>query len=123
MLFVGSDSPIPEDKAYLLQKRTADMAAGITTINEERADDGKEPVDGGDEPLVSSLLIPLSQAIAEPEPTPAPIIMPPVAGDKPKPGEGDEGNLDTGETGKAAMLDELERLVEAKIKAKLEGEE
>jgi HK97 family phage portal protein len=121
MLFVGSDSPIPEDKAYLLQKRTADMAAGITTINEERADDGKEPVDGGDEPLVSSLLIPLSQAIAEPEPTPAPIIMPPVAGDKPKPGEGDEGNLDTGETGKAAMLDELTRMVEAKMRMRLNG--
>lgn len=127
-LFVSSDSPIPEDKQYLLQKRTADMAAGITTINEERAEDGKEPIDGGDEPLVSGMLIPLSQAVAEPEPTPAPIIVPaPVAGgDKPKPGEqdaGDEGNLDTGQTGKAAMLDELQRMVEAKIRQKLEGGE
>jgi len=125
-LFVSSDSPIPEDKTYLLQKRTADMAAGITTINEERADDGKEPIEGGDEPLVSGLLIPLSQAVAEPEPAPAPIIMPPLAGgDKPKPGEADEddaGNLDTGDTGKAAMLDELQRMVEQRIKARLEGE-
>jgi hypothetical protein len=65
-------------------------------------------------------------AVAEPEPVPAPIIVtPPVGGDKPKPGEagdeGTEGNLDTGQTGKAAMLDELTRMVEQKIKAKLEG--
>jgi hypothetical protein len=108
----------------LLQKRTADIAAGVTTINEERTDDGKEPIDGGDEPLVSSVLIPLSMAVAEPEPVPAPVIVtPPVGGDKPKPGtdEGTGGNLDTGQTGKAAMLDELTKLVTDKIKAKLEG--
>jgi HK97 family phage portal protein len=125
-LFVASDNPVPEDKAFLLQKRTADIAAGVTTINEERAEDGKEPIDGGEEPLVSSSLIPLSMAVAEPEPVPAPVIVaPPVGGDKPKPGtddgatgdEGTEGNLDTGQTGKAA--DRLAMLVLAKVREKL----
>jgi len=118
-LFVSSDSSIPEDKAYLLQKRTANMAAGITTINEERADDGKDPVEGGDEPLVSGLLIPLSQAVAEPEPEPAPII---VAPGKPKPDEEDEdteGDIDTGNEGKAKKITEM---VLAKLKEKLGNE-
>lgn len=114
-LFVVSQNPVPEDKDYLLRKRTADVAAGVSTINEERADDGKEPVEGGDMPLVSGMLIPLDQAVAEPEPEPAPII---VAPGKPTPDEdGDtEGDIDTGNEGKAMKLAEM---VLAKLKEKL----
>jgi HK97 family phage portal protein len=128
-LFVASDNPVPEDKAYLLQKRTADIAAGVSTINEERADDGKEPIEGADEPLVSSLLVPLSQAVRdEPEPQPAPVNMPVPGqqGGKPKPGQGEDeaegGDLDTGAGvagGKA--VDRLAGLVLAKVKERLGG--
>jgi len=113
-----------------LQKRTADIAAGVSTINEERAEDGKEPVDGGEEPLVSSALIPLSQAVKEPEPmpipdfgTPGPIPVPGNQGRKPKPGgegDGDSGNIDTGEgdDGKAKRLaDAVLRKVREKLGA------
>ena len=95
-LFCAFDNPVPEDKTYVLQKRSADITAGVSTINEERSVDGKEPIDGGDEPLVSSLLMPLSQAVAEPEPIPAPLIpgQGPAAGD---------GNLDD-DADKLAML-------------------
>jgi len=114
-IFVCSDNPVPEDKTYQLQKRTADIAAGIATINEERAEDGKEPLEGGDEPLISSLLAPLSQVVEVPEPKPAPVIIPPAT---PKPDEEPEegGNIDTGEEGHAAKL---ARLVLEKIKARL----
>jgi len=121
-LFCAFENPVQEDRTIVLAENTQYVAAGVLTINDVRADLGKEPVDGGDEPLINSMLAPLSQIIEEPEPAPAPIIMPPG---KPKPGEeGDEGNLDTGEdgqAGKAAMLDELRRLVEVKIKDKLTG--
>lgn len=123
-LFCAFDNPIKEDRTIILAENTQYVSAGVLTINDVRSDLGKEPIDGGDEPLVSGLLIPLSQAVAEPEPEPAPVIVAPATGgDKPKPGTGgDEGNLDTGETGKAAMLDELQALVMARIKARLEGE-
>ena len=125
-LFCAFENPIKDDRTIILAENTQYVGAGVLTINDVRSELGKEPIDGGDEPLVSGLLIPLSQAVAEPEPAPAPIIMPPLAGgDKPKPGEADEddaGNLGTGDTGKAAMLDELQRMVEQRIKARLEGE-
>ncbi len=122
-LFCAFDNPVQDDRTIVLAENTQYVGAGIRSRNAVRAELGEEPVEGGDELLVPYNLIPLSQAVAEPEPTPAPIIMPP-AGDKPKPGAGgDGGNLDTGETGKAAMLDELTQLVEQKIKSKLEGEE
>jgi len=119
-LFCAFENPVPEDKVYLLSKRTADINAGVSTINEERADDGKEPVEGGDEPLVSSLLVPLSQAIAEPEPIPTQLI-PGInpeddeGNDKPKPkpmpgqDEGDEDDAD-------ADSDKIAALVVAKVK-------
>jgi HK97 family phage portal protein len=124
-LFCAFDNPVQEDRTIILAENTQYVGAGIRSRNAVRAELGEEPVEGGDELLVPYNLIPLSQAVAEPEPTPPPVIVAPPAGDnKPKPGAGgDEGNLDTGETGKAAMLDELTKLVEQKIKAKLEGEE
>jgi len=91
-LFVAFDDVVPADKEFALRKRTADIQAGVSTINEERSIDGKEPVDGGDEPLVGFGLTPLSQVVAEPEPVPD-ALKPLVggggagdgAGDKPKP--------------------------------------
>ncbi len=112
-LFVVSQNPVPEDKDYLLRKRAADVAAGVSTINEERADDGKEPVEGGDMPLVSGLLIPLDQAVAEPEPMP---ITVPEVNPEEDDDEDEEGNLDTGNEGKANKLAEM---VLAKLKERL----
>ena len=42
------DDPVPEDRAFQLQESTALVAAGIRTINEDRALRGEEPIEGGD---------------------------------------------------------------------------
>ena len=88
-LFCAFDSPVPEDKAFALQEREVNIRSGVSAINEERAGLGKEPVEGGDEPLVSSILVPLSEAV-KPKPEPQPIAVPGMTPDKPKPGQGDE---------------------------------
>jgi HK97 family phage portal protein len=117
-LFVASENSVPEDRVFLLSKRTADLNSGVSTINEERAEDGKEPVEGGDVPLVSQMLVPLSQVIAEPEPI-EPLDdpddenpVPPVNPDEDEDAD-NEGDLDTGK---------LAGIVLAKIREKLEGE-
>ncbi len=115
-LFCAFENPVPEDKEYLLRKRQIDISSGVSVINEERADDGKEPVEGGDEPLVSSLLVPLSQAVAEPEPIPVQVVpgVTPTDDDskpKPKPGQADD-DAD-------ADADKLAGLIVAKVKERL----
>jgi HK97 family phage portal protein len=127
-LFCAFENPVPEDRAYVLAKRTADLNGGVSTINEERSEDGKEPIDGGDEPLVSSLLVPLSQAVAEPEPIP-PQLVPglnpegdetnpnkPKPKPNPKPGE-DEG--DEGTDNADADAEKLATLTLQKLREKL----
>lgn len=63
-LFCAFDNPVPEDKAFLLEKRKADLQTGVSTINEERSIDGKEPVEGGDTPLVPFSVVTLDSVAA-----------------------------------------------------------
>lgn len=50
-LFFAFDNPVPEDKAHELEETRVHLETGMTTINEERAKCGMEPVAWGDEPM------------------------------------------------------------------------
>ncbi len=50
-LFVSYENPVPQDKEFDLKERTENISSGYTTINEERAKNGLDPVPWGDEPL------------------------------------------------------------------------
>ena len=119
-LFVASDNAVPEDREYLLKKQVADFQTAAIAPNEIRTEDGREPIDGGDEPLISSALLPLSQAVRErPEPTFG-LPMPGGGGGRPKPGEdgngGEGGNIGTGQGDAGKRLAEA---VLAKVREKL----
>jgi HK97 family phage portal protein len=62
---------------------TQSLNAGWQTINEVRANEGLEPVDGGDEPHLQMQYVPLSKINDPPAPAPNPLLP---AG-TPKPGE------------------------------------
>jgi HK97 family phage portal protein len=49
-LFLAFDDCVPSDKTYRLQEIQTRLNTKMTTINEERAIDGFEPVEWGDEP-------------------------------------------------------------------------
>jgi len=86
-LFVAYDNPVPDDKAFALAERTADLASGVTIINEVREVAGQDPVAWGDEPwLPSKLRQPSEERAPEPSPFGG---EPPVGGDE---GEDDEGD-------------------------------
>jgi HK97 family phage portal protein len=59
------------------------LSGGWISANEVRAQEGLEPVDGGDEPRVQMQYVPLSDATGPPEPAPAPGA--PVPGEEPPP--------------------------------------
>ena len=62
----------PANQDELLKKIDSGLTKGWLTINEAREMENLDPVDNGDEILVGFSSIPLSQAVAEPEPTPEP---------------------------------------------------
>lgn len=63
-LFLAFDEVVPEDRAVKLKTREIDLRTGKRTINEIRQEDGEEPVEWGDEPLVNNGTVPLSASIA-----------------------------------------------------------
>lgn len=73
-LFVTFDDCVPEDKEFLLKREESRLKTGVYCINEVREQDGVDPIDGGEEPLLSGTLKPLSQIIKEPEPMPALLV-------------------------------------------------
>lgn len=77
-LFCAFDDCVPEDSVALLAERTQYVNAGIMARNEARADMGLEAVEGGDDIFVPFNMVPLGQAIAEPEPESEPAPVPPV---------------------------------------------
>lgn len=48
--FCAFDENVPEDKDYKLRERQANIQTGYTTINEERAANGLQPLDWGNDP-------------------------------------------------------------------------
>lgn len=55
-LFITFDNPVPQDETVRMATRVANLDAGVVTINEERAEDGLEPVEWGDKPWLSYTL-------------------------------------------------------------------
>lgn len=49
-LFIAYENPVPRDKEFILRERESNISVGYTTINEERAKNGLEPVEWGDTP-------------------------------------------------------------------------
>ena len=58
-LFLMFDNPVPEDREFFLKKREVDMKNGVMLINEARQEDGLDPIEGGDKPLLPMSLLPL----------------------------------------------------------------
>jgi len=58
-LFVAFDNPVPEDKRAAAEEREINLRTGYTTINEERLEDNRKPVEWGDTPIMPMNLVPL----------------------------------------------------------------
>lgn len=58
-LFCAYDTPVPEDETFDLQEQNAHLSAYLTTINEERAKIGLDPVEWGDKPVAPANMVPL----------------------------------------------------------------
>ncbi len=56
-LFVSYENPVPQDKEFELKERSENINSGYTTINEERAKNGLDPVPWGDEPLNKAVAV------------------------------------------------------------------
>ena len=68
---------LQDDAKIMAEVDEIRLRSGVTSINEIRARDGIEPpFPGGDQPLVSAILVPLGL----PEPPPAPVSAPPQEG-------------------------------------------
>jgi HK97 family phage portal protein len=57
-IFIAFDNPVPEDRDYLLKKRDSDLNHWVMSINEVRGEEGKEPVQWGDKPIVPFNVMP-----------------------------------------------------------------
>jgi HK97 family phage portal protein len=49
-LFIAFDNPVPEDAEFRVKERESNITIGYSTVNEERARDGLDPIEGGDVP-------------------------------------------------------------------------
>lgn len=63
-----SKNIVPENIDTEVKRKQAGLASGYYTINEVRAEEGLDAVDGGDETLVPTTMRPLSQALKPPQP-------------------------------------------------------
>lgn len=73
-LFVAFDDPVPLDKDHRLREKELHLKTGYSSINIERAEDNKEPVEWGDEPILDRKLVPFSEresVMQEPEDVPS----------------------------------------------------
>jgi HK97 family phage portal protein len=79
-LVMSFEDPVPKDKVFELQKMQAELAmAPSKTINQIRADEGDDAVDGGDEIWIQSTMVPLSVALEKaknPQPAVVPVVDP-----------------------------------------------
>ena len=58
-LFVAFENPVPADKEFRLKTQEIYLKNNVLTINEVRAENGREPVDWGDEPQTSNIGMPM----------------------------------------------------------------
>ena len=64
-LFVAFDDPVPQDKEFRLKQIESNLKSGYASINMERLDDNQDPVEWGDEPILSNTMSPLSERSEE----------------------------------------------------------
>ena len=64
-LFLAYDNPVPQDEAALAAVAASDIAAGIRTRNEVRAERGLPPIEGGDEIMIPAGTMPIEIAIEQ----------------------------------------------------------
>jgi HK97 family phage portal protein len=57
-VFVAYDNVVPEDKEFALKKRDSDLENKVITINEARAEEGRESVPWGDRPVATVQEVP-----------------------------------------------------------------
>ena len=58
--FFGFDNPVPEDEDAATDRRIKRVAGGLLSYNEGRAEEGNDPVDGGDEVRIQGGLVRLT---------------------------------------------------------------
>jgi hypothetical protein len=66
-LFLWFDNPVPEDEESRAKVQGMELENGSLTINEARAANGRDPVEGGDVTLVPSGMVPLGTVTAPPQ--------------------------------------------------------
>lgn len=66
-VFVAFDDVVGEDMDVKLKARETNLKLGYTTINDERAEEGKDPYDWGKVPLLPMTMAPLGTALPEPD--------------------------------------------------------
>ena len=89
-LFVAFDDPVPENRELVMAERKQNLDTGVLNINEVRAEEGLEPIEGGDVHLVDGTKKPLDLVINPPEPPPAGAF----GGAAPAPGKDDKPDDD-----------------------------
>lgn len=57
------ENPTPVDQDIAMQQRDIDLGKGVVTINEVREEDGKEPVDWGDVPILPMGMMPIDAKV------------------------------------------------------------
>ncbi len=62
-LQLSFEDPVPQNTEMNIKRRESGLKSGYYTINEVRSEEGKEPVEGGDTPLVAFNLVPLTDVI------------------------------------------------------------
>lgn len=64
-IFCAFDNPVPQDRELILKEQMGRVKAGIMTINEVRAEQGLEAIDGGEVPYIDNRLIPIGTEAEE----------------------------------------------------------
>ena len=74
-LFLAYDDCVPENMEAKLEERAENIKDGYSSINEEREQQGRDPVPWGNEPIMSTAMAPISMSLIEP---PAPVVVAPI---------------------------------------------
>ncbi len=62
-MLLAYDNPIPSDEKDRLEENIKKVLSGIRLVNEVRVEDGDEPIEGGDVPLIPATLVKLDSVI------------------------------------------------------------
>jgi len=103
-LFFLSDDAVPADVTLAISLRESNLKTGLTTINEERLEDGRDEVEWGNEPW-----LPTSLAQITDRPVPMPGGLPPAEGEAPEDEEEEEPEEDMEEDVEDEEEDEDEK--------------